>query len=66
MGIPFIDLKKQFEFLEKDIKAVVMDVLESGQYIMGPQVRELEAALADYVGVEINRPAAWPASTIRT
>lgn len=52
MGIPFIDLKKQFQFLEKDIKAAVNDVLESGQYIMGPQVRELEAALADYVGVD--------------
>jgi dTDP-4-amino-4,6-dideoxygalactose transaminase len=45
MGIPFIDLKKQFSFMENDIRAAMDRVLAHGQYVMGPEVRELEAEL---------------------
>lgn len=50
--IPFIDLKTQYRALEQSIKARIDKVLEHGQYIMGPEVAELEEKLAAYVGVK--------------
>ncbi len=50
--IPFIDLKSQYLALKKDIDAKVMQVLESGAYINGPEVKELESQLAKYVGCD--------------
>ena len=52
MKIPFIDLRSQYAALEGEEKARIDAVLEHGQYIMGPEVVELEAALADYVKSE--------------
>jgi UDP-2-acetamido-2-deoxy-ribo-hexuluronate aminotransferase len=49
--IPFIDLKAQFRALEPGIRARIDRVLEHGQFIMGPEVGELEEQLAEYVGV---------------
>lgn len=46
----FRDLKRQYQALKADIDAAVLDAMASGAYIMGPQVRELEQQLADYVG----------------
>ncbi|MCB5187697.1 DegT/DnrJ/EryC1/StrS family aminotransferase [Methylobacillus caricis] len=51
-AIPFIDLKAQYKSLEQDIKSRINKVLEHGQYIMGPEVAELEEKLASYVGVK--------------
>lgn len=48
----FIDLKAQYSLLEKDIKKNINNVLESGQYMMGNYVKELEEKLADYVGTK--------------
>ena len=48
----FRDLKHQYRVLQKDIDQAVHDVMASGAFIMGPQVRSLEAELADYVGVK--------------
>lgn len=50
--IPFIDLKTQYQALKADINARIERVLDHGQYIMGPEVQELEGKLADYVGVK--------------
>lgn len=50
--IPFIDLKTQYRALEQSIKSRINAVLEHRQYIMGPEVYELEEKLADYVGVK--------------
>ena len=47
----FIDLKSQYAALKADINARMQAVLDHGQYIMGPEVAELEAALAQRVGV---------------
>ncbi len=47
----FIDLKTPYAALEVDILARMKRVLEHGRYIMGPEVAELEAALAARVGV---------------
>jgi UDP-2-acetamido-2-deoxy-ribo-hexuluronate aminotransferase len=46
----FIDLKKQYQALRDPINARIQAVLDHGQYIMGPEVKELEAALATHTG----------------
>jgi UDP-2-acetamido-2-deoxy-ribo-hexuluronate aminotransferase len=48
--IPFIDLKTQYQALKSDIAERINRVLEHGQYIMGPEVAELETKLAAYTG----------------
>ena len=48
--IEFIDLKAQYKALKFDIDARIHKVLDHGQYIMGPEVAELEQKLADYIG----------------
>lgn len=52
MQLAFIDLKTQYRELEQEIKARIDAVLEHGQYIMGPEVKELELKLAEYVDVK--------------
>ena len=46
----FIDLKTQYAALREDINARIQRVLDHGQYIMGPEVRELEDRLAARTG----------------
>lgn len=46
----FIDLKAQYRSLRDDIDANIHQVLDAGQFIGGPQVKELEEKLAAYVG----------------
>ena len=48
----FRDLKKQYQALREEMDRAVLDAMASGAYIMGPQVRELEQQLAEYVGVK--------------
>jgi UDP-2-acetamido-2-deoxy-ribo-hexuluronate aminotransferase len=52
MPIPFIDLKTQYQALKPQIQARIDAVLEHGQYIMGPEVKELEDKLAAYTGAK--------------
>jgi len=52
LNIPFIDLKTQYKSLRPEIQERINKVLEHGQYIMGPEVDELEEKLAAYVGVK--------------
>jgi UDP-2-acetamido-2-deoxy-ribo-hexuluronate aminotransferase len=49
---PFIDLKTQYAALQPQIQARINRVLEHGQYIMGPEVKELEDRLAAYTGAK--------------
>ena len=46
----FIDLAAQQLRISKELNANIARVLAHGQYINGPEVRELESALAAYVG----------------
>jgi len=46
--ISFIDLASQQHRIRSDIERRINTVLDHGQYIMGPEVAELEAQLADY------------------
>ncbi|SVE25822.1 uncharacterized protein METZ01_LOCUS478676, partial [marine metagenome] len=47
----FIDLKSQYCDIQKSLHARIQIVLKHGQYIMGPEVYELESQLAYYAGV---------------
>ena len=46
----FTDLKAQYAALRTSVDARIQRVLDHGQYIMGPEVREMEVALASYTG----------------
>ena len=48
----FIDLKAQQAKIRDDIDDNIRKVLDHGQYIMGPEVLQLEEKLAEYVGVK--------------
>lgn len=48
----FIDLQKQYQLYKSEIDAAIQKVLQHGQYISGPEVKELEDILANYVGVK--------------
>ena len=48
--MPFADLAAQQRRLKADIDAGIARVLEHGQYILGPEVAELEEKLAGYTG----------------
>ena len=50
--IEFIDLKAQQARLKEKIDAGIQNVLSHGQYILGPEVSELEEKLAAYVGAK--------------
>ena len=46
----FTDLKTQYQALKADIDAGIQRVLDHGQYIMGPEVKAMETALAEACG----------------
>ncbi|MFC4621864.1 DegT/DnrJ/EryC1/StrS family aminotransferase [Comamonas nitrativorans] len=48
----FIDLKTQYQHLKAQIDANIQKVLNHGQYILGPEVAELEEKLAAYTGAK--------------
>ena len=48
----FIDLKTQYNKYKDHIDAKIHAVLNHGQFIMGPEVEELEQELAQFVGVK--------------
>ncbi|HCU87324.1 MAG TPA: aminotransferase DegT [Verrucomicrobiales bacterium] len=48
----FIDLRTRLERTRGEIDARMAAVLDHGRYILGPEVAELEDALAQYVGVK--------------
>lgn len=52
MMIDFIDLKTQQALIKDKIDLGIQRVLEHGQYILGPEVAELEQKLANFVGAK--------------
>ncbi|ADM08348.1 DegT/DnrJ/EryC1/StrS family protein [Parvularcula bermudensis HTCC2503] len=50
--IAFIDLKAQQKLIRERIEKRLLDVLDHGRYIAGPEIDELEKTLADKVGVQ--------------
>ena len=50
--IPILDLSPQYQSLKTEIYAAIDRVLESGQFIMGPDVKQFEQEVATYLGVK--------------
>lgn len=50
MQVPLLNLKAQYEAIKVEIDQAVAEVFASQQFINGPQVAELEKAVADYSG----------------
>jgi UDP-2-acetamido-2-deoxy-ribo-hexuluronate aminotransferase len=48
----FIDLKSQYRRIKPSVDERIARVLEHGQYILGPEVLELERVLAEFVGTK--------------
>ena len=48
----FRDLKKQYAVLKDEMDQAILDVVASSAYVMGPKIKEMETAFADYVGVK--------------
>jgi dTDP-4-amino-4,6-dideoxygalactose transaminase len=48
MPIPFIDLQAQRKRLGQPLEDAILKVVRSGAYVMGPEIAELEAALAAF------------------
>jgi dTDP-4-amino-4,6-dideoxygalactose transaminase len=49
-AIPFLDLSAQTERLRPELDAAIARVLDSGQFVMGREGKQLEAELASYLG----------------
>ena len=49
--IPMVDLKRQYHNLKADIDAAIQGVLDNAQFILGPNVAELEKEIAAYHGL---------------
>ncbi|PNW30831.1 UNVERIFIED_CONTAM: erythromycin biosynthesis sensory transduction protein eryC1 [Euhalothece sp. KZN 001] len=52
VNIPILDLKPQYEQIKNEIHAAINRVLESGHFIMGPDVKLFEQEVAAYLGVK--------------
>lgn len=50
--MPFVDLAAQQDRLRTEIEAGIANVLAHGQYILGPEVTQLEERLAEYCGAD--------------
>jgi dTDP-4-amino-4,6-dideoxygalactose transaminase len=49
--VPLLDLQAQYASIRAEVDRAIREVVESQQFILGPRVRELEEALAAYLGV---------------
>lgn len=50
MRVPLLDLKPQYLSLKKELDEVVMEVIESQYFIMGPKVEKMEKEFCDFLG----------------
>ena len=50
MSVPFIDLPREYRTIKDEIDAAIRGVVESGQFILGPQVAAFEREMAAYCG----------------
>ena len=50
--IPFLDLKVQYRQIKPEIDAAVARVIDSGQFVLGPEVAAFEECFAAYCGAQ--------------
>lgn len=65
MQVPFYGHVRQYHNIKKELDDAILSVLESGQYVMGPALKQFEQELARYfrmkeaVGVNSGTDALW-------
>ena len=65
MKIPILDLKRQYQSIKAEIDNAIARVIESGQFILGPEVEAFEREVAQYlkvkhaIGVASGTDALW-------
>jgi dTDP-4-amino-4,6-dideoxygalactose transaminase len=52
MNVPFYGHQRQYHNIKKEIDANIAEVLDSGQYVMGPMLKRFEQELATYHGAK--------------
>lgn len=52
MIVPFVDLKKQYDLIGREVIQKIQKVLESTSFILGKEVEKFEQEFADYCGVK--------------
>ncbi|RLB78685.1 MAG: hypothetical protein DRH15_09850 [Deltaproteobacteria bacterium] len=50
--VPMLNLRLEYEYMKKDIDAAIQRCLEHQQWILGPEVKEFEERVAEYLGVK--------------
>jgi len=50
--ISMLDLRREYEYMKDDIEVAIRKCLDHQQWIMGPEVKELEGKIAEYLGVK--------------
>lgn len=48
--VPMLDLRREYDFIRADVDAAIAKALDHQGWIMGPEVKELEQKVADYIG----------------
>ena len=48
----FRDLKTQYTVLKNEMDKAILEVVASSAFVMGPKIKEMESAFAEYVGVK--------------
>jgi len=51
MAVPLLDMSRQYAYLKNDMDRAVLNVLGHGKFILGPEVTQLEEAMAKVCGV---------------
>ncbi len=52
MEVPFLDLKKQYQGIKKEVEPQILDIMENCCYIGGRYVSEFERSMEGYLGVK--------------
>ena len=52
MKVPLLDLKAQYATIKDEINKALISVAESQYFILGPEIKKLEATVADYTGTK--------------
>lgn len=61
MSVPFVNFKKEYDEIKEDINLAVRRVLESGLFILGPEVENFEREFANFL--EVNKAVAVASGT---
>lgn len=52
VNVPYFNMTRQYDMLRAEIDSAIRSVCETGAFIMGPELRNFEAAFAQYTGTQ--------------